>query len=94
MQFVQQARHFIQVQLSNILRPTVFDDLADILLALEWIGEIEPVCAPDDVSAWRKGRHVRVSRLQMVARALLLHRYYTTVAEIDGGQSCSRAGRG
>jgi hypothetical protein len=47
-QFIQEALHFVQVQARDVLRPAVLDNLTDIPLALEWIGQIEPVGAPDE----------------------------------------------
>ena len=42
-QFFQEARNFVQVQVSNVLLPAILNDLADVPFALEWIGEIKPV---------------------------------------------------
>ena len=52
-QFVQGARHLVQVQAGDVLRYAMFNDLANVPSALEGIGEIEPVGAPDDMSRWR-----------------------------------------
>ena len=49
-QFIQEARHFVQVQGGDVFRLTVLNDLTDVPLALKRISEIKPVGAPDDVS--------------------------------------------
>lgn len=61
-QFVQEACHLVQVQAGDVFRSAVFDDLADVSLALEGIGEIGPVGAPDDVSRGRDDGHIGASK--------------------------------
>lgn len=52
LQSIQETRNFVQIERGDILRPAVLDNLADVPRTLEWIGEINLISAPDDVS-WR-----------------------------------------
>jgi len=42
-QFVQEARHFSQIQVGNVFCLATLNDLADVPFVLEMVGEIQPV---------------------------------------------------
>lgn len=78
-QFGQEARHLVQAQTGYVGRPAVFNNLADVPLAQEGSGEIEPIGALDGMFRWRDNCHSYFSAQRVgSASTLLLHRDYTT----------------
>lgn len=56
-QSVYEASYFVEIQTRDIFCPAVHDYLADVPLALEWIGKIDFVGAPDDIPGRRYNSH-------------------------------------
>jgi hypothetical protein len=58
---IEQALYFVQVQAAQVLGAAVQQHLLDVPLVLEWIIQVDAICAPHDMPRRLDGRHARTS---------------------------------
>jgi hypothetical protein len=80
-QFVQEARHFSQVQVGNVFCLAMLNHLANVSIALERVGEIQPISAPNDMPRSRDNGHVCAS-VQWAGSVSVGLRYHSTAFDL------------